>query len=557
MTPKQAPDVVFPPRHVDRRRFLLSSAAVLGGAFAGMPLLAACTSDDTSNQANKSGSGAKGGSATMAIVGTLVSLDAPLINTVTFGSIVVPHLLQTFLNLTPEGGVEPMLAESYEVAPDKVTWTLHLRKNVVFHDGSPWTAEVAKANLERYLGNPTKFARPQQYKFMTDFKAVDELTFQFRTTTPNSGTPHWLAWFAMGMHSGESLKQYGDEVGIHGVGTGPFKVEEFTPNQTFRLVRNDDYWGEKPLLDSLNIVNVPDANGRATIVQSGQAQISLGIPPASVPAIQSNKSLALIDAPSVRIVYIGLNCNNPMLSDARVRQAMNYAVDSEAIRKSVLLGQAESLKSIMPPQVPGYVEQQPYDFNPDKAKSLLDEAGWVAGPGGTRAKDGEQLAVVIRVTDGYYTGDRATCEAVQQYLKDVGIKADIQIVEHDSYFAYLLDEKNAKTSTLNYGAYGGAIVDPTQSLAVFQSDLKLSGITGHFQRYSNADYDDAFKRVVSAVSDENELKAAAEEAQRIAWEGAPWIFLYTLNQIAATSAQVSGLQLTPAEGFDLTKVSVK
>lgn len=555
MTTNKETNAVSLPGAFDRRGFLLSSAAVLGGSLVGVPLLAACSSDDSSEQP-QNGAPAKGGALTMAIVGTLLSLDPPLINTVTFGSIVVPHLLQTFLNLTPEGKVEPMLAESYEVASDNVTWTLNLRKNVIFHDGSPWTAEVAKANLERYLGNP-KFTRPQQYKFMTDFKAIDELTFQFKTTTPHSGTPHWLAWFAMGMHSGESLKKFGDDVALRGVGTGPFKVQEFTPNQRFQLVRNDDYWGEKPLVDSLNIVNVPDANGRATIVQSGQAQISLGIAPASVRSIESNKSLRLISAPSVRIVYIGLNCNNPILSDPRVRQAMNYAVDSEAIRKSVLLGQAESLKSIMPPQVPGYKEQQPYDFDPDKAKSLLDEAGWVAGSGGIRAKGTQELAVAIRTSDGYYTGDRATCEAVQQYLKDVGIKADIEIVEHDSYFAYLLDAKNAKTSTLNYGSYGGAVVDPTQSLAVFQSDLKLSGITGHFQRYSNPDYDDAFKRVLNAVADETELKKAAEDAQRIAWEGAPWIFLYTLNQVAATSAKTSGLKLTPAEGFDLTKVSVK
>lgn len=546
-------EVVAPFPGTDRRKFLISSGALIGSAFLSGPLLAACTASDNTST-NKTT--AKGGALTLAIVGTLTSLDPPLINTVTFGSVVVPHVLQTLLNLTPSGGIEPMLAESFDVADDGVTWTMHLRKNVLFHDGSPWTAEVAKANLVRYLGNPTKFARPQQYAFMTDFEAVDESTFQFKTKTPNSGTSHWLAWYAMAMHSGDALKKYGDDVAIHGIGTGPFKVKKFIANQTFELVRNDEYWGSKALLDSLNILNVPDPNGRATIVESGQAQASLGVPAAAIPTIKSNGSLKFIDAPSVRLVYIGLNSNNPVLSDQRVRQAMNYAVDADAIRKSVMLGYAEPIESVMPREVKYFKAQAPYSYDVAKAKSLLDEAGWIEGTGGIRAKAGKPLAVEIRTTNGYYSGDRATCEAVQQYLQAVGIKVQLTVVEHDPYFAYLLDPKNASTTSLNYGTYGGAIVDPTQNLKVFQSDLKASGVTGYFQRYSNPQYDAAYHQLVSSVGDEGKMKAAAEDAQLIAWEGAPWIFLFSLNQLAAASSKVSGLQLTVAEGFDLTKVKI-
>ncbi|MGD9924388.1 MAG: ABC transporter substrate-binding protein [Lautropia sp.] len=493
----------------------------------------------------------------MAIAGTLVSLDPPLINSVTFGSTIVPGVLQTFFNLTPDSQIEPMLAVSHEIAKDQVTWTLHLRKGVQFHDGSPWTASVAKANLDRYLGNPAKFARPQQYNFITDTVAVDDLTFQFKTRTPHSGTLHWLTWFSMAMHSGEALKKYGNDAGLHGIGTGPFKVKTFVPLQTCLLERNDAYWGDKALIQSLNVVNVPDPNGRAAIVQSGQAQISLTIPGASKPAVQANKALTLIDAPSVRIIYIGLNCDNPILADVRVRQAINYAVDADAILKNVLLGDGDLLHSVMPQQVRYYKAQKPYEYDPAKAKSLLEEAGWKAVEGEARTKDGKPLVLEIRTTDGYWAGDRATCEAVQQYLGDVGIKVDLRIVVQDAYFAYLLDPKNATTTGLNYGGYGGAIVDPTQNLSSFTSDLKRAGILGRFHRFKSPEYDAAYEKMLVSVADEQACRAAAEEAQRIAWEGAPWIFLFTLKQLAATSSKLSGFALTPQEGFNLGKIQLK
>jgi ABC-type transport system substrate-binding protein len=550
----QAPSVFS--RNFSRRSFLSSSAAILGGTLLAGPLLAACTSgSDSASDSSSEAVGAPGGAVTMAIVGTLTTLDAPLINTVTFGSIVVPHLLETFLNLTADGKIEPMLAESYEVASDQVTWTLHLRKNVLFHDGSPWNAAVAKQNLDRYLGSPAKFARPQSYNFMTNIKAVDDSTLTFVTKTPCTGTPHWLAWFAMGMHSGDALTKYGDGVATRGIGTGPFKVTSFVPNQTFTMARNDSYWGKKALLDTLNIINVPDPNGRATILQSGQAQISLGIPPASVKTIGADKSLKLTDEPSVRLVYVALNCTNPLLTDPKVRQALNYAVDSDAILKTVVLGEGVPVKSVMAEQVQYFKAQTPYKYDVAKAKKLLDDAGWVMS-NGQRMKDGKVLTLDLRTMDGYYTADRSTCEAVQAYLQDVGVKINLMVVEHDAYFAYLQDAKNATTTQLNYGAYGGAIVDPTQSLGVFQGDLKAAGVTGYFQRYSNPKFDTAFNAMVVAVTDEAARKKAAEDAQTICWEDAPWIFLYALNQVAGTSNKVKGLVLTAAEGFDLTKVSI-
>lgn len=525
------------------RRQFLSSVGALGLFAVGSPVLTACTT-------NPDASG--GGGATVDIPTPVVSLDPPLINSLPVAA-GVRHVMESFVSLDADGRVVPALAESWDVAGDKVTWTLHLRKDVEFHDGSPWTAAVAKRNLDRWLGRPEDFPRAQSYGFFKTITAVEDNTLEIVTDTPQSGFVNWLSYFAMGFHSGESLDKYGDDVGLRGIGTGPFKVSKFIPNERLELKRNAAYWGDEAKLAGLTVSTVPDASSRVSMVQTGEAQATLGLLPSMVPTIDNSNSAHVMSTPSVRMVFIGINSQNANLTDVRVRQAFNYAVDAEQILKTVIDDQGKLAASCMPEQIPGYAKQQPYGYDVDKATSLLDEAGWTVGSGGVRTKDGKQLKLTINTTDGTTTGDRATCEAVQGYLKAVGVVAGINVIDQNGYFAQMQDPSSIKTTTLNYFAYGSSIVDPTHALGIFEGSW--SNVNSIYARYRSDAFDKAYQRIVTSVDAEDARNQACADAQKIAWDDAPWIFLFSLNSLIAVSDSLKGMLDTPQELYSLAQAS--
>jgi peptide/nickel transport system substrate-binding protein len=526
------------------RRGFLSGAGALGLFAVGSPLLSACTTDPE----GAGGAGGAGGSATVAIQSPVVSLDPPLINSLPVAG-GVRHVMESFVSLDADGRVVPALAESWEVADDKVTWTLHLRSGVKFHDSSPWTAEVAKANLDRWLGRPADFPRAQSYGFFKTITAVDDNTLTIVTATPNSGFVNWLSYFAMGFHSGESLEKYGDDVGLKGIGTGPFKVSEFVPNERLALKRYDDYWGDAASLENLTISTVPDASGRVSMVQTGEAQAALGLQPSMVSSLDGKGGTHVMSTPSVRMVFIGINSQNENLTDVRVRQAFNYAVDSEQILKTIISDQGELATSCMPEQIPGFAAQQPYGYDVDKAKALLDDAGWTEGSDGVRTKGGKELKLVINTTDGTTSGDRATCEAVQGYLKAVGVPTEINVLDQNGYFAKLQDPATIPETTLNYFAYGSSIVDPTHALGIFEGSW--SNVNSIYARYRSEKFDAAYDSIVTSVDDEDARNQACAEAQGIVWEDAPWIFLFSLNSLIAVNDSLKGMQDAPQELYSL------
>ncbi|GAA2581951.1 glutathione ABC transporter substrate-binding protein [Dactylosporangium fulvum] len=529
---------------LSRRSFLLGGSGALGLFALGGPLLSGC------------GSAASAGAnaATVALQAPIVSLDPPLINSIPVAA-GVRHMLESFVSLDASGKIVPALAESWEVSADRTTWLLHLRQGVTFHDGSKWTAEVAKMNLDRYLGRPADFPRAQSYGFIDKVTTIDEHTLQVHTASPQAGFLNWTSYFALGFHSGESLEKYKDEVALRGVGTGPFKMVNFVPNERLEMERFDGYWGTKAKLDKLTIRTVPDASSRIAMVETGEAHVAVGVPPAMVPTVQKSKSMALLSTPSVRMVFIGINSQHADLKDVRVRRALNYAVDAAKILETVLHKQGTLARSVVPEMIPGFTAQTPYGYDPQRAAQLLDEAGWTVGAGGVRAKDGRPLKLTIQTTDGYTPGDRSTCEAVQSYLAEAGVQADLSIIDQNGYFAAMQKPASITTTTLNYFAYGSSIVDPGHALGVLEGSW--TNINSIYARYRNAEFDAAYKKVVTSVDDQAALAEAAAGAQKVAWDDAPWIFLFSLNSLLANSDTIEGLTDAPHEFYNLTAATIR
>ncbi|WP_349903440.1 ABC transporter substrate-binding protein [Parafrigoribacterium humi] len=527
----------------DRRRFVTTGAVLVGGVVLGGPLLAGCAPTQ---------GGAKVDSLTLAIPTPITTLDPPLINSTSAAAAVVP-LLESFVRLDTDGSVLPALAEKWDVASDGLTWTMKLRDGVKFHDDSPWNAGVAKVNLDRYLSRPDYFPRAQGFGFIEQITSVDPLTLEIRTKYPHSGFIRWMSYYATWMHSGEAIREFGDGVGQHAVGTGPFKMTKFVPSQSLELERFKDYWGPAWQLKKLKAVSMPSDQGRVSSLQSGGSQVILNVPANLVKTIEKQSSLRMDSSPSVRMYFIGINCQLPELQDVRVRQALNYAVDKQAIVDTALQGLATISTSVMPKQIPGFAEQTPYSYDPEHAKKLFGEAGWVQDTDGLLKKDGKTLKLEISATDGMFVGDRSTCEAVQEYLKKVGVDVGLKVVDYNSYFSGLQDTESIKTATLNSFAFGTSIVDASHALGGFEGSWR--NIVSAVSRYRNDEFDVHYNKMLATVDNEQERDEAARKAQEVAWADAPWIFLHEINNLTGSSQKLTNVKMGVNEFLDLSQTA--
>ncbi len=320
--------------------------------------------------------------------------------------------------------IVPGLATKWEQSKDGMTWTFFLRKGVKFHDGSPFNAEAVKIFVERMIG-PEKPSRAGLYTpFINSVEIVDDYTIRMHLKAPFAFFLNNLAHSASGIISPTALKTYGKDISRRAVGTGPFKFVEWIHGDHLTMVRNDDYWGGKPYLDKIIVKTVKEDSARVMMLQSGDAQLIVRIPSEDIPRLEKDPKIKLDSTETLRVLYIGINCFKKPFTDVRVRQALNYAVDKEAIVKNLYQGRALVSTGMVPPLATGFFPVKGYPYDPEKAKKLLAEAGY---PNGFKAK--------LWSPQGRYPKDFELVQAVQQQLKKVGIDCTLETMEWATYLA--------------------------------------------------------------------------------------------------------------------------
>ena len=469
-----------------------------------------------------------------------VTLDAHYI-TDSPSATVAEHVIEPLFELTPDGRIVPNLAESYEVSADGLTWTLHLRKGVRFHDGTPFNAEAVKYNLERIL-DP---ANAVTFRFLispiTTVEVVDEYTVRFTTDAPFAPILAHLTHSAIGMQSPAAIERYGEDYARNPVGTGPFKFKEWQRQDYILLERNPDYWGGTPEIDEIMFRVVPEDGARMLMVQTGEAHVAVRVPPDMVSLLERDPNVNVVFTPSVRTIYIGFNTyqradqpKNPF-TDVRVRQAFNYAVDNEAINEFILGGMGRPSDAPIAPGIFGYTAIGGYEYNPAKARQLLAEAGY---PNGFR--------VQFYSPAGRYLKDLEVAEAVQAQLSEVGIQAEIVTLEWAAYLAATnmpADENVVPMFMLGWGTVTG---DADYGLyPLFHSSQWVpTGSNRAF--YSNPRVDELLDLARTTPDDAVRL-AAYQEAMEIIMADAPWLFLHAETQITAIRSNVEGVIIHPTE----------
>ncbi len=329
---------------------------------------------------------------------------------------------------------QPALAESWEGAPDGMSWTFHLRRDVTFHDGTPFNADVIPWWIEQYRGTENAY----MVEAIDHVEVVDPHTVRLVMKRPDPNLLFDLSTSFMGVPSPAAVKAMGKDYGVRGaIGTGPMKLKEFRVGQETVLERNPDYrWGPANAsnrgpakVQTLTIREIPDQATAFLELKTGGVDGLLSVPTDFLPQVRAQKDLAVITAPGPDVMYMPINVTKAPFDDLRVRRAAALAIDQEAILKDVFHGVGLAAHSFLISALPESRVAPEYAiaYDPARAKALLDEAGWAPGPDGVRVKDGRPLAATLWTqADSEF---RRVTEVVQAQLAAVGIKADISVLD--------------------------------------------------------------------------------------------------------------------------------
>ena len=442
--------------------------------------------------------------------------------------------------------LKPLLAKSWTVSDDGLDYTFVLNEGIKFHDGDPFNAESIVANYERAKSDSS--LRLASQTAMWDSVTVDsEYQVTIHLKEPNNTFLNKLA--QVRIVSPKAIKELGkDGLAKQSAGTGPFILSERVDGGYTKMVRNENYWQDGPKVDTLTWRVVPEDGARVAMLQTGEADIISPLPAIQVDKLKDDASLDVLNLGGLTYRYATLNKNYTLadgrkpLDDVRVRQAMNYAFDSEAYTQVVFQGYASVPTSLFASSVPYYAEQTPYTADVEKAKSLMSEAGY---------SDGFPINIWVDNT----TIEMQGAEFLKQQLAQINI--DVNVVPMESTtIADMTSAPEDKTEVqmwyVNWSS-GDYSADGSMRNILHGDKYPPSGYNTAF--YNNAEFnkclDDALK-----TTDTDEITKLYAQAQSIAWEECPWIFLGVDNSLIGQKKYVKGIKYRPGGTILVTNIEL-
>ncbi|MBM7573461.1 glutathione ABC transporter substrate-binding protein [Aquibacillus albus] len=446
--------------------------------------------------------------------------------------------------LTEEDGkVVPLLAESFEVNDDATEFTFKLREDVTFHDGAPFNAEAVKINFDR-IRNPDNSLRLYSRGFsgIVEIEVIDEFNIKVILESPNSSM---LTKFVSASMISPQVIEDGD-VTKNPVGTGPYKFTEWVQGDHLTIELFEDYWNEdSATVKKITYMPVPENGSRVAMLKTGEADFIFPVPTQNIEELENDESIVVENSQSTIANYISLNTMKEPFDDVRVRQALNYAIDIDAFINVVMGGLASPLDSNIPNTIRNYQQQDLYSYDPEKAKELLNEAGY---------EDGFSAEIWGNTNSNTVTG----MQFIQQQLSEVGVDLEVMSMEE---------------GTLSERIYGGHSPEEAEvqmwyvSWSSFQSDTDnairpiLGGMSfppsgGNSAYYANDEVDDWLVQAYE-TTDEAIQEELYSNVQSKVYEEAPWIFLASDQNIYGKRENVEGVYVTANGRINVTKAQFK
>ncbi|PYM88422.1 MAG: ABC transporter substrate-binding protein [Candidatus Rokuibacteriota bacterium] len=441
----------------------------------------------------------------------------------------------------------PGLAQSWDISRDGLTYTFRLRPNVTFHDGTPFNAEAVKFVFERQLNDKGPYYATGTYPYVKGFlgnvagvEVLDASTVQIKLKAPLTPFLQYLAHQSLFMFSPESLKKWGKDVVKHPVGTGPFKLETWEPGVKVVLARHDQYWGGAPKIRQAIYVPIVEAQARLVALKTGDIDLTMDVPPDSLDELRRDPNLVVAESNSSAVWYVTLNTRHPILKDRRVRQALNHAVNKEAIIRDILRGTAIVSRGPISPVYGPYYEENTarYPHDLEKARALLKDAGYAGG---------FELGFLVPESGSGMQSPVEMATVIQANLAQIGVRAKIQTMEWGAYLRKYLEQPDMAEMSWN-----PSIGDPDHMMYMLLSSDRFPPAfnSGYYQ---NDRVDDLLRRARTTL-DEKARVPLYKEAQKLVVEDAPWIFVDHGKQVIVHRKRVQGFKLHP--NFDLVLTPV-
>lgn len=440
--------------------------------------------------------------------------------------------------------MEPVLATSWRVGDDRLTWTIELREGVTFSDGTPFNAGAVKANLDRWLSPELEGLARRFASLAGLIRSVDEVSvlgehiLSIKTKAPQPFVPDFLSGGGTQIVSPALLERVGidsEMLGDMTIGTGPFVVESFVAGEGLTLVRNEDYWGEKAWLDRIIFQHIGDATARTAALVTGQVDLALVVDETQAPILRNDPGIVIVAQPAQGQTWIQMNLQKPPLDRVEVRQALNYAVDMETINDIAYEGFLAAFQGAMNPAI---FRPDPaiggFSYDPAKARELLARVGV------------SNLELTLTYEDAHLTTRHA--EMLQAQLREVGVTLQLQRMDTPAH----VELRDAGRHDLASQGHGNSAYVPVLSYTTTlrsDSGAPYARVNG----YANLKIDDLIARALVEVDRQRQVQLL-NEIHREFIADPPWLAPFTRTLIYAHSSRVMGFTSHPDQAVAYERI---
>ena len=437
--------------------------------------------------------------------------------------ILYANVFEGLTRIGPSGEVLPALAESWTISDDGKVYTFKLHKGVKFHDGTDFDAEDVKFSLDRARAPDSVNAQKGLFAAIDTVEVIDPETVQVTLKHPQGAFLYNMGWGDAVIVAPESADRNKEKP----IGTGPFRFDHWAKGSAVTLVKSDNYWGDPVALDKVEFRFIPDAAAAVPAVLSGDVQAFPFFPADAVSQVEGNPQLKVVIGSTEGETILAMNNKKPPLDNLKVRQAISYALDREAIIDGASGGLGQPIGSHVSPSSKAYVDLTGrYPHDAAKAREMLKEAGFENG-----------FKTTLKLPPPAYARDGGQIIASQ--LRNVGIEADIIPVE----WAQWLDQVFTKKD------YDLTIVSHTEP-----NDIDIYSRPDYYFNYQNPEFNKVIEEL-NLTSDEATRNSLLAKAQNILADDAVVGFLFELPKVGVWDAKLSGLwENAPIQANDLTKV---
>lgn len=483
-------------------------------------------------------------SVVMTVTAEIITLDPQVNAGGTSANTVRQNIFEALVRIDGNGEIQPSLATDWGIDESNTVWTFHLREGVKFHDGETLTANDVKATFDRFKTNEGS-TRAYYYNNILEVNVIDEHTVEFVTGAPQSNFLHILAYDGSFIMSAKSLERSNEEIAAKPVGTGPYQFSSSQGTESVSLERFEEYWGEKPDIKQLKFIAVTEVATRVNMLRAGEADLITGITDEDLAYFLTDDQFAVMYGNSNRVGHLAINSSRPGLDDLRVRQAIEYAIDKDAIVQGILGDRGEVAQSVIAPLTYGYYDSGLYEYNPEKAKELLAQAGYGEG----------ELSFVIQSPDGRYYKDKECCMAIANMLQNVGINATVEVNDWASFVAKVKVAREENTVDMWWMGWESGTGEASQILNVvfIRDNFPPAGWNAMF--FDNEEYETLKNEVLSEMDGDRQLEMYAQ-MQRLIMEDAVWVPVTVYHELAVYRADLSNIEITYTDVVRFTGAKV-